>query len=71
MSDATNTEFTREQLSSQAQGNATAFVLTTFAHLKERGLDPEEYAAFSGAVSRPAGKSCAVGRSQRSRGRRR
>src|SRR4028119_800682 len=53
MSDATNTEFTQEELSSQAQGNATALVLTTFAHLKERGLDPEEYAAFFGRCFAP------------------
>ena len=48
MSDATNTEFTQEELFSHAQGNATAFVLTAFAHLKERGLDPDEYVAFFG-----------------------
>jgi len=31
-----------------AQGNATAFILTAFAYLKERGLDPDEYVAFFG-----------------------
>ena len=48
MSDATNAEFTQEGLLSHAQGNATAFVLTAIAYLKERGLDPDEYVAFFG-----------------------
>ncbi len=48
MSDAANTQFTQEELFSHAQGNATAFVLTACAFLKERGLDPEEYVAFFG-----------------------
>ena len=48
MSDATNTQFTQEDLLSHAQGNATAFVLTAIAYLKERGLDPDEYVAFFG-----------------------
>lgn len=54
MSDATNTEFTPEEISSQAQGNATAFVLTTYAYLKERGLDLDEYVAFHGRRFAPA-----------------
>ena len=54
MSDATNTEFTPEEITSQAQGNATAFVLTTFAYLKERGLDLNEYVAFHGRRFAPA-----------------
>ncbi len=48
MSDATDTRFTQEELSSRAQGNATAFVLTAFAYLNERGMDPDEYVAFFG-----------------------
>ena len=48
MSDAANTEFTPEELLSQAQGNATAFVLTTFAFLKERGLSVDDYVTYFG-----------------------
>jgi hypothetical protein len=48
VSEATNAQFTQEEVLDQAQGNATAFVLTAFAYLKERGLDPDEYAAFFG-----------------------
>ena len=46
MSDSTDVQFTQEEVLEQAQGNATAFVLTAFAYLKERGLDPDEYVAF-------------------------
>jgi hypothetical protein len=46
MTDAANTRFTTDELLSYAQGNATAFVLTAFAHLKERGLGVDEYVAF-------------------------
>jgi hypothetical protein len=48
VSDSTNTHFTQEEVLEMAQGNATAFILTAFAYLKERGLDPDEYAAFFG-----------------------
>ena len=48
MSDANNLEFTPEELLSQAQGNATAFVLTTFAYLKEHGLAVDDYVAYFG-----------------------
>jgi hypothetical protein len=48
MSDATNAEFTPEEVLSQAQGNATAFILTTYAYLKERGLDLDKYVSFHG-----------------------
>jgi hypothetical protein len=48
MSDATNAEFTPEEVLSQAQGNATAFILTTYAYLKERDLDLDEYVSFHG-----------------------
>ena len=37
MTEAPNTEFTTEELLSQASGNATAFILTTIAYLQERG----------------------------------
>ena len=48
MSDATNPQFTQEEILSLAQGNATALVLSAFAFMKERGLDPDEYVAFFG-----------------------
>jgi len=48
MSDAANTEFTTEELLSQAQGNATAFALATIAYLKEQGLAVDDYVAFFG-----------------------
>src|ERR687893_2293752 len=48
MSDAASTEFSPEEVSSQAQGNATALALTALAYLKERGLDLDEYVAFHG-----------------------
>jgi hypothetical protein len=53
MTDAANTEFTTEELLSQARGNATAFVLTTIAYLKERGLAVEDYVAFFGRQFAP------------------
>ena len=53
MSDATNPQFTQEEVLSLAQGNATALVLTAFAYLKERGLDPDEYVAFFGRQVAP------------------
>ena len=48
MSDLDDTQFTPEELLSQAQGNATAITLTTIAYLKERGLAIDEYVAFVG-----------------------
>jgi hypothetical protein len=54
MSDANNTEFTPEEVLSQAQGNATALVLTAYAYLKEQGLDIEGYVAFHGRRFAPA-----------------
>jgi len=48
MSDAADAEFSPEEVSSQAQGNATALALTALAYLKERGLDLDEYVAFHG-----------------------
>ena len=48
MSDAANTEFTTEELFSQAQANATAFALATIAYLKEQGLAVDDYVRFFG-----------------------
>jgi hypothetical protein len=48
MPDAANTEFTTEELLSQAQGNATAFALATIAYLKEQGLAVDDYVRFFG-----------------------
>ena len=53
MSDSTDIQFTQEELLEQAQGNATAFVLSIFAYLKQRGLDPDEYVAFFGRTFAP------------------
>jgi hypothetical protein len=54
MSDAADPEFSPEEVSSQAQGNATAFALTALAYLKEHGLDPDEYVVFHGRRFAPA-----------------
>ncbi|HWI44669.1 MAG TPA: hypothetical protein VNT12_00770 [Rubrobacter sp.] len=53
MTEASNTEFTTEELFSQAKGNATAFILTTIAYLKERGLDVNDFVAFFGRQFAP------------------
>jgi hypothetical protein len=53
MTDAANTDFTTEELLSQAQGNATAFVLSTVAYLKERGLAVDDYVRFFGSRFAP------------------
>jgi hypothetical protein len=53
VSDSTNTQFTQEEVLEMAQGNATALILTAFAFLKERGLDPDEYVAFFGRQATP------------------
>jgi hypothetical protein len=53
VSDSTNTHFTQEEVLEMAQGNATAFILTAFAYLKQRGLDPDEYVAFFGRQVTP------------------
>ena len=53
MTDAAGTGFTTEDLLSQARGNAAAFVLTTIAYLKERGLAVEEYVEFFGRQFTP------------------
>ncbi len=54
MSDDTDAEFSPQEVSSQAQGNATALALTALAYLKERGLDLDEYVAFHGRRFAPA-----------------
>ena len=53
MTDAANTEFTTEELLSQAQGNATAFALATIAYLKEQGLAVDDYVRFFGSRFAP------------------
>ena len=54
MSDATDAEFSPEEVSSQAPGNATALALTALAYLKERNLHLDEYVAFHGRRFAPA-----------------
>jgi hypothetical protein len=46
MTDAANTRFTTDELLPYAQGNATAFVLATFAYLKQQGLGPGRRSGF-------------------------
>jgi hypothetical protein len=53
VSDSIDVQFTQEEVSEQAQGNATAFVLAVFAYLKQRGLDPDDYVAFFGRAFAP------------------
>jgi hypothetical protein len=48
MADASNMEFTTDELLSYAQGNATAFALATIAYLKEQGLAVDDYVRFFG-----------------------
>jgi hypothetical protein len=54
VSDSTNTQYTQEEVLGMAQGNATAFVLTALAYMKERGLDPDEYVEFFGRWATPS-----------------
>ena len=54
VSDAANTQFPPEEIRAQAQSNATAWVLTTIAYLKERNLSVEEYVAYHGRGFAPA-----------------
>src|ERR687893_1115764 len=54
VSDAADVGFSPEEVSDQAQGNATALALTALAYLKERGLDLDEYVAFHGRRFAPA-----------------
>ena len=53
MTDAADTRFTTEELLSYAQGNATAFILSTIAYLKEHGLAVEDYVRFFGSQFAP------------------
>ena len=53
MTDAADIQFTTEELLSYAQGNATAFVLSTIAYLKEHGLAVEDYVRFFGSKFAP------------------
>jgi hypothetical protein len=48
MSDDMSTEFTSEELLSQAQGNATALALSAIAFAKERNISADEFTAFVG-----------------------
>ena len=52
MTDA-NTELTTEDLWAKAKGNATAFVLTTFSFLEERGMAVEDFVDFFGRQFAP------------------
>ena len=53
MTDAADTQFTTEELLSSAQGNATAFVLSTIAYLKEQGLAVDDYVRYFGSKFAP------------------
>jgi hypothetical protein len=53
MTDASNMEFSTDELLSYAQGNATAFVLATIAYLKEQGLAVDDYVRFFGSRFAP------------------
>ena len=54
MTEAFNTEFTTEELSSQARSNATAFILTTFAYFFGRQFAPGWDELRVAAVARTA-----------------
>ena len=53
MSDTAGTPFTTEELLSSAQGNATAFVLSTIAYLKEQDLAVDDYVRYFGSKFAP------------------
>jgi hypothetical protein len=48
VSDAMNTEFSSEELLSQAQGNATALALAAIAYLRDQNLPADEFFKFVG-----------------------
>ena len=50
-------EFTSEQLYEQAQGNLTAFILSTIAYLKEQGRATEEWVSSVGNRFAPGWES--------------
>src|SRR5215204_5357374 len=54
MTDAADAQFTAEELLSSAQGNATAFVLSTIAYLKEQNLAVDDYVRFFGSKFAPS-----------------
>jgi len=53
MTQDANPQFTAEDLLPRAQGNATAFVLTTIAYLKERGQSVDDYLQYFGRQFAP------------------
>ena len=53
MSDETNTTFSAEQISQQAQGNVRYLCLVAVAYLKEHGLSIDEFWAFVGSRFAP------------------
>jgi hypothetical protein len=53
MSDAADAQFTTEELLTSAQGNATAFVLSTIAYLKEQDLAVDDYVRYFGSKFAP------------------
>ena len=57
MTDAANTRFTTDELLPYAQGNATAFVLSTIAHLKRQGLAVDDYVRFFGSRFAPVAEA--------------
>ena len=56
VSDAMNTEFSSEELLSQAQGNATALALAAIAYLKDQNLSADEFFKFVGERFAPGWK---------------
>ena len=53
MTDAADAQFSTEELLSSAQGNATAFVLSTIAYLKDQDLAVDDYVRFFGSKFAP------------------
>ena len=53
MTEASNTEFATEELLSGARGNAAAFILTTIAYVRERGLNVDDFVTFFGRQFAP------------------
>src|SRR5215217_873135 len=52
--DAADAPFPPEEICAQAQGNATAWILTIIAYLKERGSAVEDCVAYHGRRFAPA-----------------
>jgi len=53
MTEASNTEFATEELLSGARSNAAAFILTTIAYVRERGLNVDDFVTFFGRQFAP------------------